>query len=289
MDFGISTQCFQSGPLTVDLLERLRKAGFQRLEIHAVRPYFDFHDRPLVRGVARWFAENELPPPSLHLPFEEALHRGAALPLSITDRNPATRQYALDEIKRCLEASDRLTFAYAVLHIGNPGEASSPVLFDFAYAAIAMIRSFSGLKVLLETLPGEVATPSRIREFQAASQLDGIGICYDTGHACLAPPGEPVDYAVPEMTEALHLSDNDGSADRHALPFEGIYDWKRFVENVVVSKYHGPFVLETRDERFAAASECRGRLADLIAEARNSIEEYRLKYKLPFPKSEEDR
>src|SRR5688572_13120163 len=70
MDFGISTRCFGATPLTLDLLERLRRAEFTAIELHGVLPGFDYHNRSAVRSVARWFSEAEFPAPSLHLPFE---------------------------------------------------------------------------------------------------------------------------------------------------------------------------------------------------------------------------
>src|SRR5688572_17437615 len=105
MDFGISTQCFGANPLTPDLLERLRKAHFRTIELHATLPEFDYHNRSLVRSIARWFPENEIPAPSLHLPFAED-------PLAI---RPVERQRAFDEIKRCLELGDLLPLSFVVL------------------------------------------------------------------------------------------------------------------------------------------------------------------------------
>jgi hypothetical protein len=71
MDFGISTSCFGNSPVTVDSLERLRRADFSILELLGVLPVFNYQNRSFVRSVARWFEENALPAPSLHLPFQE--------------------------------------------------------------------------------------------------------------------------------------------------------------------------------------------------------------------------
>ena len=71
MEFGISTQIFRGQSVSVDLLESIRKAGYRRIELFANRPHFDFHDRALLRAIGRWFTENDLPAPSLHLPFIE--------------------------------------------------------------------------------------------------------------------------------------------------------------------------------------------------------------------------
>lgn len=261
MDIGISTRCFGTAPLTLDLLERLRRAGFTQIEIHAVL------NRSVARDIARWFRENELPSPSMHLPFEK----------DALANNRFERQAALDELKRCLELSDLLQLRFVVLHLGKPQQEFNPVALEYAYAAIATIQSFSGTRVLLETLPNDIATFGRIEEFRIAAQLPDLGICYDTGH------GE-----MDGTCDAIHLNDNNGAEDEHLWPFDGARNWAALVERLTVSSFAGPMILEAGDDRLEKASACRSRLRDLLDESANSIEEFRLKYKLPVPRPEEE-
>src|SRR5688572_21448311 len=200
MDLGISTRCFGTAPLTLDLLERLRRAEFKEIELHAALPSLNYTNRTVTRDIARWFQENELPAPSLHLPFEK----------NVLASNRFDRQAALDELKRCLELGDLLRLRFAVLHLGEPQQEFNPVVLEYAYAAVATVQSFSGARVLLETLPNGIATFARIEEFRLAAQLPDVGICYDTGH------GE-MDGAC----DAIHLNDNHGSEDEHLWPFDG--------------------------------------------------------------------
>ena len=276
MEIGISTRCFSPIPLSVDLLERLRVAGFSRIELHANRPAFDYHNKALLRGVSQWFGENELPAPSIHLPFEEEQEPGKPRPVTIADSLPRARVEAMDEIKRCLELADRIAVDYVVLHLGVPGQAFNPVIFDYAYRAIATIQSFSGLRVLIENIPNALSSHDRILEFKAASQLTNVGFCYDTGH----PDSEGV-HTTSGAPDAIHANDNDGTSDDHLWPFEGKFNWHRFVEQIVLTDPKGPLILEAQDDRLGKAQECRNRLRDLVDECRYSIEEYRLKYKLP--------
>src|SRR5436190_16164524 len=118
MDVGISTRCFGTPPLTLDLLERLRRAEFTRIELHAALPGLNYHNRSVARDIARWFRENELPAPSLHLPFEK----------NVLADSRFDRQAALDELKRCLELSDLLPVRFAVLHLGDPHQEFNPVV-----------------------------------------------------------------------------------------------------------------------------------------------------------------
>lgn len=269
MDVGISTRCFGTAPLTLDVLERLRRAEFTQIELHASLPAFNYANRSVARDIARWFRENELPAPSLHLPFEN----------NIVGNDKFERQAALDELKRCLELSDILQLRFAVLHLGEPHQEFNPAVFEYAYAAVATVQSFSGVRVLLETLPNEIATFQRIEEFRAAAQLADVGICYDTGHGEMDGP-----------CDAIHLNDNNnGEVDSHLWPFDGARNWPALVERLTLSSFNGPLILEAGDDKLNKASDCRSRLRDLMGEAANSIEEFRLKYKLSVSRAEDER
>src|SRR5499427_10589811 len=123
MEFGISTQIYRAQPVSVDLLEKIRKAGYDRFELFGSRPHLDFHNRSLLRAIGRWFQENALPAPSLHLPFVENVGPTERIWISVVEPERRHREAALDEIKRSLELADYVEVAYAVLHIGNPYEA----------------------------------------------------------------------------------------------------------------------------------------------------------------------
>ena len=276
MEFGISTQIYRAEPVSVDLLEKIRKAGYDRFELFCNRPHLDFHNRSLLRAIGRWFQENALPPPSLHLPFIENVGPSQRIWINILEPERRHREAALDEIKRCLELSDAVDLDYAVLHLGNPREKFTPVAFEYAYAAIAQIRAFAGVEVMLENIPNEISTLERIEEFKRVSRLPEVGICYDTGHGHIQ--GITNGF---ESIRTTHVHDNKGEKDEHLWPFEGTLDWPALIEKLFLAKYKGPFMFEARGEDLSKGREVRERLEELWYEAGNSIEEYRLKYKIP--------
>jgi sugar phosphate isomerase/epimerase len=273
MDFGISTQIFRGQPLCVDLLESIRRAGYERIELFCNRPHMDFHNPRLLRDIGRWFRENALPPPSLHLPFVENVGPKQRIWISVVEPERRYREAALDEIKRSLELTGHVTLSHVVLHLGNPRDPFTPLVFDFAYAAIAQIRAFSGVDVMIENIPNEISTLERIEEFKTVSQLEDVGICYDTGHGHLQKASPAF-----ERVGAAHLHDNNGEKDEHLWPFEGTLDWPALVEKLFLSNYKGSLTLEARGEDLSKGAEVKSRLQDLWDEAQNSIEEYRLKY-----------
>jgi len=292
IEWGVSTRCFGDSAIRADQLEALRRAGFERIEIHAGGTNIDFRDKAWVRSLAQWFRDHELPPSSLHLPFEEPAGPGRKRPLSVIESEWRARAHALDEIKRSLELAERIRVDYAVLHLGAPGDRFTPTAFDHAYAAIQKIFAFAGVRVLVENLPNDIARLDRIREFKSVADLPDLGVCYDTGHARLEGV---VALDAGTGIGAMHIDDNDGTEDAHAPPFDGTLNWTVFVEQLVTSKFRGPLILELsaglsdgRPEIIGAAAERRRRLQDLFDEAAYSIEEFRLKYRLPASRSKEE-
>jgi sugar phosphate isomerase/epimerase len=275
MNFGISTQIHRGKALTVDVLESIRKAGYERIEIFANRPHLDFHNRSLLRSIGRWFDENALPAPSLHLPFIEHVGPSQKVWISVLESERRLREAAMDEIKRALELNDHVQLAYVVMHLGNPNDAFNFVAFEYAYSAISQIRTFAGVDVMIENIPNEISTIERIQEFQKVAGLEGIGICYDTGHGHLQQIAGGFEHA-----RTTHVHDNHGEKDEHLWPFEGTLDWPRLIEKLVIGKYEGPFIFECRGGELSKGHEAKERLEELWWEATSSIEEYRLKYKL---------
>src|SRR4051812_47597488 len=102
IDVGISTRCFGTTPLTPSLLERLRRADFTQIELHASLPGLNYQSRSVLRDMARCFRKNEMPSPSLPLPFEK----------DVLSTSQFDRHAAIDELKRCLELNDLLPVRY---------------------------------------------------------------------------------------------------------------------------------------------------------------------------------
>jgi len=275
MEFGISTQIYRRQSITVELLEKIRKAGYQHLELFCNRPHLDFHNQSLVRSIGRWFQENALPAPSIHLPFVENVGPKQKVWISVLEADRRRRDYAMDEIKRSLELAERVSPSYVVMHLGNPGDEFSPVVFDLAYAAIAQIRALAPVEIMIENIPNDISTIGRIEDFKAVAQLSDIGICYDSGHGHLQGITEGFEHI-----RTTHVHDNNGEKDEHLWPFEGTLNWPQLVEKLLIARYTGPFVFETRGEDLSKGDEARSRLEELWAEAQSSLEEFRLKYNL---------
>lgn len=80
---------------------------------------------------------------------------------------------------------------------------------------------------------------------KVVDSVKGLKIVLDVGHANTTKI-EPVKYfkKVKDFTINIHLHDNDGKTDQHALIGKGNIDFKNLLRECKNSGYYGPFTLE---------------------------------------------
>ena len=81
--------------------------------------------------------------------------------------------------------------------------------------------------------------------------LKSFGICIDTGHANLHRERDPsyLRRLLREFRDELlqvHISDNHGKKDDHAVPGQGNIDWPAVASTLKQIDFRGPYVLELR-------------------------------------------
>ncbi|MDD4797667.1 MAG: TIM barrel protein, partial [Eubacteriales bacterium] len=77
-----------------------------------------------------------------------------------------------------------------------------------------------------------------------AFDCETVGLCYDSGHEYLWTPGVDHLAGYARRVAAVHLHDNDGTADAHLPPFRGSIDWRRTAARLAASAYGGAVTLE---------------------------------------------
>jgi sugar phosphate isomerase/epimerase len=226
---GISTQIFYPRRLRPGLLDTLAGSGAGVIELFAGRHHFDYADRSQVREVAGWFAANDVRP-TLHAPIssDSEFSRHASPNLNLVSSEKGRRIEAMEEIKRALECAEHIRIATCVLHLGLQDHWSEHVL-EYALTAVEHLKAFAaplGVRLLLENLRNEVATPEHLLEILRVGHFDTCGICLDVGHAHLTDePMEKTFELLRSRVLELHLSDNHGPdggrGDEHLWPASG--------------------------------------------------------------------
>src|ERR1700722_1738195 len=261
MQPGFSTHVFLQQRLHPGLLDALRRGGARTIEVFAARHHFDYTDRSAVREIAQWFRSNEVTA-TLHQPLyaDAQWSRHVAPTLNLIDVEKARRIDAMDEVKRALEAAEQIPFVSIVLHLGVREDHWSPRSLEHSLTAIEHLKAFAhplGVKVLLENLHNEVATPEHLMEVLQVGHFNTVGVCLDVGHAHLSDGGVEAAFAVLQgRISEVHLHDNhgfdaaigNGSRDEHLWPGSGAIDWAAVAKLVAELPANVPGILEIAHE-----------------------------------------
>jgi len=250
MPRAISTYAFQSTMLGVHLLDQVRRAGFDQVEIYCARPHFDYANASHIREIAGWFADSTVSLHALHAP----VYRGTSgdsphSVLSIAFLEKQRRQDSMDEIKRVLEVAERVPFRYLIAHLGVPGEEFDLRKFDAALTSLEHLRMFArqrGVEILIENILNELSTPQRIREFMEHTHMRDLKVCLDTGHAHLDGGVGAALETLDGIVASAHVHDNAGTRDEHLLPGEGKVAWEEVVPALRRQRGDLSLVLELR-------------------------------------------
>lgn len=226
----ISTHVFLNHRLHPGLLDVFARAGAQGVELFAARQHFDYTNRSDLRELAEWFRSNPIEPFSMHAPLyaDNEMGRSGSPSVNVIHPEKARRIDAMDEIKRALEAAEQIPLRHLILHLGERDDTWGLRALEHSITAIEHLRAFAaplGVRILVENLEGEVATPAHLIEILSSGHFTDLGVCLDVGHAHL---GEGVPAALEVLRDRVrssHLHDNHGDKDAHLWPGDGAIDW----------------------------------------------------------------
>jgi sugar phosphate isomerase/epimerase len=286
MQQGLSTHIFLPRRLSPGLLDTLVAAGASTIEVFAARHHFDYTDVGAVREIANWFRSADGVTATMHMPLysDAAWSRHTAPTLNLISASKASRIEAMDEVKRAIEAAEQAPFVSCVLHLGMKDDKWDSRSLDDSMTAIEHLKAFAGplgIKLLLENLPNEVATPANLVEIVRVGHFANVGFCLDMGHANLAEAipetsHEPAKPGIEQAFEAfgdrlveMHLHDNHGSRDEHLWPGDGAIDWKMVATKIAELKAQPLGVMEIAHE----LGEDAGKIAEKARAAFETVEQ----------------
>jgi sugar phosphate isomerase/epimerase len=202
---------------------------------------------------------------SYHIPFNGErlnddcsnfcfMHAPASLDKEIRDR---TMAYTKRQIEFLADTGVRFVILHGSLRI-PPEERSIRV--DLFVEYVRELCDFCkpyGITVAVETLlescvggGGEIPE-NRIAESRYIMEQvcrDNLGICLDNNHFIKS---SHLDFVkeLGQYVVTTHFSDYDGVKERHAIPGNGITDWKKLTSLLLEKGYCGPWLFEIKFER----------------------------------------
>ena len=145
-----------------------------------------------------------------------------------------------------VEFAGRVGASALVVHLLPRPDDSSERFFQRSVEKLQALRPAcraAGVRLAVENLPNPAQSDEFLDAVLAAFAGDGVGLCYDSGHAVLSGQQHLLARHVDRLL-VTHLHDNDGTADQHQLPGLGRADWPAIAATIAASDYHGTLNLE---------------------------------------------
>jgi sugar phosphate isomerase/epimerase len=247
---AVSTYLYVKERLHPGILDGLTRSGVQAIEIFAARQHIDYANRKAhVKEIAEWFRGSGVPLNSVHSPLyaDYEWGRAGAPPINLASTDRAGLVEAMDEVKRALEIAEQIPFRFLIQHLGLPNESFSEKKFESAMTSIEHLRAFAkplGVRILLENIPNDLSTPSRLMEMIHTAHFDDVGICFDFGHANMMGSMSEAFEIVRQQVRSTHVHDNNKVQDSHLWPGEGNINWKEAMELLRSAPQTPPLLLE---------------------------------------------
>lgn len=129
-----------------------------------------------------------------------------------------------------------------------PGEASDPAKRGESWAGLArsierVARTCEDAGVRLALENAAVPRPPEFESLFRSFPPGVLGFCFDSGHANIAGETSLIEV-LGDRLAALHLHDNRGARDEHAIPGDGTVPWGRIIQGIRAARYRKPINLE---------------------------------------------
>lgn len=265
-NIGLSTGCFSNRPI-FDVLDEVRRNGFESIEVCSFPAHLDYHDQRVVARAGEAIRALGIRPVSFHAPFAERI--------DITALDADAREIAVGELLAACDAAASIGVENLVLHPG-PERAGRPPEEEFVARMRHAAESLNtvaarcckrGVNLLLENMLPHLLFGhiNDMLYLLGSIRYCEVGVCLDTGHAHLS--GE-LGMFIPRLSEnlrLLHVNDNRGSRDDHLSPGEGHIDWPWLISELKRHHFHGTLILELSSRENES-------VAEMLARARHAKE-----------------
>ena len=193
------------------------------------------------------------------------------------DATPEDRAERLDSFCKAIRGASYVGATHFVMHAIMPFGVNSPkdpekqrdINAEFMRRLYEEAKAYGIRYIDIENLPFPAMPINNTKQcFEMAKRMnaetgdDVFKVCLDTGHAnfCGENPAEMVRMLGKEYLGALHVHDNDGTADQHLRPGLGNINWDDFSNALEEIGFEGCMSLETSVPRDIPVGDERDRL-----------------------------
>lgn len=201
------------------------------------------------------------------------------------DKTEPDRKRTVEYFIRQLEAANYLGCRYFVFHpfmpFGHNEEGNYSFTFDVNLALIKTLIPYAmrwGVTLCIENMPfknNPISKVSEIKRLVRTIDHPMVKVCLDVGHANIVSSDVAADVRLlGDDLATLHIHDNPGWCDAHALPYCGTVKWDEFLTALGEIGFDGCFNLETAIPAAMPEPYCeemRSSLARLAREMADSV------------------
>jgi len=171
--------------------------------------------------------------------------------VDLSESRPQFRQESIDDVRRALDWSASLGARIVVVHPGGLSDPDElPERTDMLTQSLDLLSleaESRDLRIGLENMPRGVYPGSRMADLARIVhqiQRSSLGLVMDTGHARISGDIHEETLAAKDLLISTHVHDNDGRADSHRPPGEGVIEWPLWFSSLTEIGYEGPIMLE---------------------------------------------
>ena len=250
MLLGISTIVFRNEALDRGLLQKIKAAGAESVELTDYHPGFDYSDAKAISVLRTDLADLGLQLNSFHAHLK---YLDPECDLAAT--SASQREHVIASYRAAIDALAGLGGGILVTHDNLIPDADEvdheerkAALAD-NLAEIAAYARGNDVRIAVENHGGGFfSLPERLVDLVRGVDGNNVGVCIDTGHRNVC--GDPADAlrVVGEHLITVHIHDNHGEQDEHLLPTHGAIDWNDVIDSLNQIGYSGTFMYEIPHE-----------------------------------------
>ena len=166
-------------------------------------------------------------------------------------------QAAYEELVACITECAAQGIQTVVMHPENKNRTETVELPQDFSTGLDRMKRIVGMAERLNTniAVENMSRPEYLDVIFKNIQSDKLGFCFDSGHWNVFTPKSDLLSLYGHKLKAVHLHDNDGIDDWHALPFSGSIDWNDMATKLAGSTYPGVAALEIGNKKFESVTD----------------------------------